>query len=124
MGSTTALGGVSTGNWFTNSAFGQGIGKAASATNNFVNTNLGGWGNALGGLSSLMDMYTGWKSLGLEEDKLDFQKSAFNKQMARQEKMYENNLRDAYTARAANARTAGRPMEEESSWMSKRNFAA
>jgi hypothetical protein len=119
-----APGGISQGNWFTNSAIGQGIGNAASATNSFVNNSLGGWGNAFGGLSAVMDLYTGWKSMGLQEDRLDFQKSAFNKQMARQEKMYENNLRDAYTARAANAKTAGRDFEGQDSWMQKRSFAA
>jgi hypothetical protein len=119
-----APGGIGQGNWFTNSAFGQGIGKAASATNNFVNTNLGGWGNALGGLSSLMDVYTGWKSLGLQEEKLDFHKSSFNTMMGRQEKLHENNLRDAYAARAANAKTMGRNFEGQDSWMQKRSFAA
>jgi hypothetical protein len=96
------------------------LGKA----NDFVNTNLGGWGNALGGLNALFSMYTGWKSMGLAEDQLDFQKNMFNKNYAAQRQDYENQLRDRWAARNASAELNGRSFQSEQAFLNQRNIPA
>jgi hypothetical protein len=87
------------GSWLSNQAtkFNMGDGLL-NKTNNFVQNQAGGWGNVMGGLESLMQVYTGWKAMGLEQDKFDFTRDAWNKNYQAQVKDYENNLRDKWLA--------------------------
>jgi len=55
-----------------------------------------GIGSILGGLGGLAQAYIGSQQLGLAEDSLDFQKGAFNKNMANQAQMVNSSLKNRY----------------------------
>lgn len=51
-------------------------------------------GGVMGGLGTLGDLYGAYKSLGLMNDQLDFQKDAFNYQKQFAEREYQNRSKD------------------------------
>lgn len=80
-----------------------------------------GFQSGLGAFSTLADMYTGFKSLGLAKDQLSFQKKAWNKNYQAQVKDYENNLKDRWAARNASAEArGGSTMPGMNEWVSDR----
>lgn len=66
-----------------------------------------GFTNGLGAFSTLANMYTGFKSLGLAKDQLQFQKSSFNKNFNASAQSYNNQLKDRWTASNAAAMAGG-----------------
>ena len=61
-----------------------------------------GWGGtALGAASGLMQGFMGMKNYGLAKDQLNFQKEAFEKNLANQTKLTNNSLEDRQRARVA-----------------------
>jgi len=80
-----------------------------------------GFQQGMGAFSTLANMYTGFKSLGLAKDQLNFQKKAWNKNYQAQVKDYENTLKDRWTARNASARTrGGSQMQGMNEWVGDR----
>lgn len=61
-----------------------------------------GWaGTALGAASGLMQGFMGMQNYGLAKDQLNFQKDAFEKNLANQTKLTNNSLEDRQRARVA-----------------------
>ena len=60
---------------------------------------LAGVADILGGVGGIFDAYNGSKQLGLAEDSFDFQKAAFNTNLANQSKLINNQLADQNIAR-------------------------
>ena len=54
----------------------------------------------LGGLTSVFNIYSGLKSLKLQEEGLDFQKDAFNRNFAASKAAFENQLRGQHSRSA------------------------
>ena len=77
---------------------------------------------ALSGFSTLANIYSGFKALGLAEDQLDFAKSSFNTNFNAQAQTYNNELKDRWEARTAGAAARGRDYEGMNSWMSGREI--
>lgn len=98
------------------------------------NNDPGFWkqlGNILGsdkfttGMSAfgnLAGIYTGFKSLGLAEDQLDFSKYSFSKNFNAQAQTYNNTLRDQWASRSAAAANRGEKYEAMNSWMEPRQI--
>jgi hypothetical protein len=81
-----------------------------------------GFANATGAFATLGKMYTGFKSLGLAKDTLNFQKKAFNKNFNAQAKDYENTLKDRWTARNASASARGQSFQDMDKWVGSRSI--
>ena len=79
-----------------------------------------GFQSGMGAFSTLANMYTGFKSLGLAKDQLNFQKKAWNKNYQAQIKDYENTLKDRWTARNASAATRGQSFQGMNEWVGER----
>jgi hypothetical protein len=110
----------------------------AALSNNLMPTNTGGLGGMWGKLgdilgnpkfntgmsafSNLAGIYTGFKSLGLAEDQLDFSKYSFSKNFNAQARTYNNTLRDQWASRNAAARNRGEQYEGMGSWMKPRQI--
>lgn len=79
-----------------------------------------GFQNGVSAFSTLANMYTGFKSLGLAKDQLNFQKKAWNKNYEAQLKDYENNLRDRWISRNTAAGHRGQSFMGMNEWVSGR----
>lgn len=61
--------------------------------------NFEGIGNIMSGLGSVAQIFSSLKAMGLAEDQLDFQKSAFNTNLKNQTKSYNTALEDRTRSR-------------------------
>jgi len=78
--------------------------------------------SGLGAFSTLANMYTGFKSLGLAKDQFRFQKQAFNKNFNASAKAFENQLRDKWAANNASAAARGNTFQDMDKWLASRTI--
>lgn len=109
MPTSTPLGGTPTNSQIFSDIGGQAPGGMFSGIGQWMKDSgfLGtrdqqGWGGlALGGASSLANMYMGMKQYGLAKDQLAFQKESFNKQYDANRTLTNSRLEDRQRARVA-----------------------
>lgn len=85
---------------FNNSKFGSGLNSMAGAA--------GGWGNLIGGASTILQGLAAWDASKLGRDQFEFSKDVFLDNYGAKQQMIENNLRDTWAARNAYAQADGR----------------
>lgn len=98
---------------FNKPTFGQnGVGQAGGL-------NLDGIGGMLEGIGSAVSIFQALKSIGLAKEQMNFQKDAFNTNMANQKKSYNTALEDRIGARY---KTEGRSSQDVDAYLAKHSM--
>lgn len=99
-----------------------GGGNPMSAFGNFWNNNGQGIMGGLGAATGLMNLYSGFKALGMQEDQFDFQKEAWTKNYNNQVKDYENRIKDRWESKSNAAASRGKEYASLESYVADRKL--